>query len=393
MLLSIQGNTAVSAATQQQVLQVVTQAVQTVEQSVKAGNFGNGISSGGTPAATVAVCRYACTQGYSCVNGSCVQMPGANTNPTANPPTGTGTPPPSPVAQISCDPLPVIPGCTVTAFVVNGACVYNRACQPTSTAQTPAVAAPSISSVTPSTGSPGTLITVNGSGFLPGENAINIAGGAISSTYVNGNTLTFIAPSSIFANCPQSGSIGCSGTIMDAAGSYPITVTNANGTSNAVSLSIGAAVIVNCDPLPVIPGCTVTASVVNNACVYNKVCQNQTSTASTAAPVISALTPSSGPIGSQVTIAGSGFAPTGNTVHFDVYTFPSVAAANNGTSLAFTVPPTVYYNYCPQNSMCPNFVINTAPGAHTVNVSNANGTSNSVTFTVTAAGTTTVTPQ
>jgi hypothetical protein len=102
----------------------------------------------------------------------------------------------------------------------------------------------------------------------------------------------------------------------------------------------------------------------------------------TIAPIISGLNPSSGYVGTTVTITGSGFTTTGNTINFDIYTFPYVVAGNNGTTLTFTVPATIYYNNCPAGSLCPNMVRSTTGGNYNVSVTNTNGTSNAAIFTV-----------
>jgi hypothetical protein len=101
---------------------------------------------------------------------------------------------------------------------------------------------------------------------------------------------------------------------------------------------------------------------------------------------ISSLNPTSGPVGStQVTVTGTGFTPTGNTIQFDVYSFANVSSTNNGTTLTFSVPSTLYYNICQSGKMCPNLVRITTNGSYNVSVTNANGTSNTQVFTVTGS--------
>lgn len=102
-------------------------------------------------------------------------------------------------------------------------------------------------------------------------------------------------------------------------------------------------------------------------------------------PVISNLSPSSGPVGTQVTITGSGFTATGNTIQFDIYSFINVPATNNGSSLTFYVPSTLYYNNCQPGNVCPNIARMTTVGDYAVSVSNNNGTSNAMTFTVSSS--------
>jgi hypothetical protein len=75
-----------------------------------------------------------------------------------------------------------------------------------------------------------------------------------------------------------------------------------------------------------------------------------------AAPVISSLSPPSGPVETLVTITGSGFTSS-NTIKFDVYSFINVASAN-GTTLTFNVPSTLYYNNCPAGNHVPYYFQN-----------------------------------
>jgi hypothetical protein len=81
------------------------------------------------------------------------------------------------------------------------------------------------------------------------------------------------------------------------------------------------------------------------------------------APTLSALTPSSGPGGTNVTVTGTNFTSTGNTVQFGSIAISNISSSN-GTSLSFTVPR------------------QETSGKYSVSVTNANGTSNSLTFTV-----------
>lgn len=101
------------------------------------------------------------------------------------------------------------------------------------------------------------------------------------------------------------------------------------------------------------------------------------------APFVISLDPSSGPVGTEVTIYGIGFAAT-NTVTFDGLVGmkqPKEASSKDGT-LVFTVPDNVGPN-CGSNQMCAQFLKVVTPGVYGVSVL-ANGTSsNSLPFTVT----------
>ncbi len=96
---------------------------------------------------------------------------------------------------------------------------------------------------------------------------------------------------------------------------------------------------------------------------------------------LSAISPSSGPAQTQVTIFGNGFVSNGNTVNFGGGVIPNISSSN-GTSLTFTVPnslnPGCYYS-SPQCLIASQQVV---PGNYPVSVTNINGTSNSVNFIV-----------
>ena len=102
---------------------------------------------------------------------------------------------------------------------------------------------------------------------------------------------------------------------------------------------------------------------------------------------ISALSPTSGPVDTIVTITGSGFTPTGNKIMFG-----NLGSENNpsydlssadGKTLVFNVPSSNYYACEASSPPCypPNII--TQPGTYTVSVINANGSSNSQNFIVT----------
>jgi hypothetical protein len=99
-------------------------------------------------------------------------------------------------------------------------------------------------------------------------------------------------------------------------------------------------------------------------------------------PVVSSLNPTSGPVGTSVTISGSGFTATGNSVNFGG---SSTVIANlvsaNGSTIVFTVPANTN-PVCSSQCLAPLTTI--TPGNYAVTVSNANGTSStSQNFTVT----------
>ena len=107
-----------------------------------------------------------------------------------------------------------------------------------------------------------------------------------------------------------------------------------------------------------------------------------------------ALAPTSGPIGTRVTVTGSGLSSTANTVTFTAVAVdgetpngPSVIPdlpSANGTTISFEVlavwrPACSYAAQGP----CPFARIPTAPGTYRVAVTNTAGTSNAMLFIVT----------
>jgi hypothetical protein len=103
-----------------------------------------------------------------------------------------------------------------------------------------------------------------------------------------------------------------------------------------------------------------------------------------APPNMAALSPTSGPPGSEVTISGSGFASDENAVHFGSGYIPH-RRSPDGSTLAFAVPESLDPECLfaqPFPCRLPSY--QTQPGTYDVAVSNANGTSNHIAFDVPA---------
>jgi hypothetical protein len=99
---------------------------------------------------------------------------------------------------------------------------------------------------------------------------------------------------------------------------------------------------------------------------------------SSAAPIITALSPSSGFAGALVTIRGANFTSDNNLVLFrgQQKRFGSRVGSEDGVTLRVRV------NNCPSDRpVCPGYYI--APGVYAVTVINDNGSSNEAAFSVT----------
>jgi hypothetical protein len=114
-------------------------------------------------------------------------------------------------------------------------------------------------------------------------------------------------------------------------------------------------------------------------------CQFSLSAASRSLAV-AALSPTSGSVGTDVTITGYGFTLSNNTVRFGAGYINSLNSADRVT-LHFTVPDGL--NLCPPTDAhsravapCPGAYPRVTPGSYSVSVLNANGGSNGLPFTV-----------
>lgn len=119
-------------------------------------------------------------------------------------------------------------------------------------------------------------------------------------------------------------------------------------------------------------------------------------TGASGGPTVASLSPSSGPIGTAVVIRGTGFSTNGNTISFAAMVLedprqmpnePSVIpdlTSSDGAAVSFSVLSVwrPACSYAPQGP-CPFARVPTTPGTYQVTVSNAAGTSNAVTFSVT----------
>ncbi len=100
----------------------------------------------------------------------------------------------------------------------------------------------------------------------------------------------------------------------------------------------------------------------------------------TAAPAIVSLQPTSGPVGTSVTITGERFTATNNSIKFGSGYLSGLSS--NGTSITFVIPAGL--SRCLPETVCALSQMVVLPGTYPVSILNANGTSNAKTFTVTA---------
>jgi hypothetical protein len=100
-----------------------------------------------------------------------------------------------------------------------------------------------------------------------------------------------------------------------------------------------------------------------------------------AAVAVTQVQPAGVAIGATVTVLGSGFSTTGNTVKLGSGYLVSSVAATTPTALQFTLPS--YLRYCPPGpGFCQANVIIVQPGPYQLTVTNEKGTSNAVTLQV-----------
>jgi peptidoglycan hydrolase-like protein with peptidoglycan-binding domain len=210
---------------------------------------------------------------------------------------------------------------------------------------------PQLTSLSTNLAAPGSQVTVYGSGFDLSSNTVYVGGTTLSSIpSQNGTALTFTMPANV-------------------TGTVSISVGNSHGTSNSLTLSTSAyGYPYNYPPYnyPCLPGQG------GYGYTYGGYCPNTTT------PVVSYLSPQQGAVGTSVTVYGSGFSSSGNSVHFGNGVIGNLLSFD-GHSVSFTVPSTLSgYGYQPIGL-----------GTYQVSVSNSAGaTSNSMPFTITSLGST-----
>lgn len=229
---------------------------------------------------------------------------------------------------------------------------------------TPPVTQPSVDSLFPSSGPVGTNVSINGKGFTPTDNTVNFGYGVItgltSATWISdgfstgttttGMTINFIVPGSLTPACATQTPRCMIATMLTTPGTYPVSVTNANGISNAVNFTVTAA-----------------------------------TTTVPAQPVINSINPASGPVGTSVVLTGKNFV-LGSVVKFGTLGNAWGTISSDQTTLTFSVPQSINppcINPGVGDYWCAPAFVTVTPGVYPLSVNNANGTSNAVNFTVT----------
>ena len=132
-----------------------------------------------------------------------------------------------------------------------------------------------------------------------------------------------------------------------------------------------------CGTTTVIVGCA-------SGDLYNSL-TGQACVVTTTTPVITSISPTSGPVGTQVTITGSGFTSTDNSINFGGGYINGLDS--NGTNITFSVPNSL--GFCPPSlggvvKACPMLERMVNAGSYDIFVENINGTSDTLSFAVTS---------
>jgi hypothetical protein len=100
--------------------------------------------------------------------------------------------------------------------------------------------APVLASITPSQAAVGDGITLKGSGFSARNTGVRIGTGYLNAvTPASDTAIVFSLPAALSA-CPPGSEVCIALAIPVTPGTYPVSVVNANGTSNALSLQVSA---------------------------------------------------------------------------------------------------------------------------------------------------------
>ncbi|MBV9349862.1 MAG: IPT/TIG domain-containing protein [Patescibacteria group bacterium] len=141
----------------------------------------------------------------------------------------------------------------VTTVVPSGTPVSHPQSVSTSTSPSPAATKPAITKLSPESGKAGTTIVITGAGFDPASNMILFGTGngrthpdgspdnrIADTASKDGTTLTFTVPSSGPSGilCDAKNNCIAIAALLLQPGTYPVQVTNGNGTSNTVEFTL-----------------------------------------------------------------------------------------------------------------------------------------------------------
>ena len=213
----------------------------------------------------------------------------------------------------------------------------------------------SVSSLSVTSGPVGTSVTIYGMGFDAIYNNVYFGSVPVSGNIAsNGSSLTFTVPSSLTYNCTG---YGCNMfNRVTNPGVYQVYVTNTRGTSNSLPFTVTGGGAAPCPWYINFGNCGGWGG----SSYWNA--------------NINSLYPTSGGVGTSVTVFGSGFSQRGNSVHFGPGVITNITSSD-GTSLSFIVPSQLT-GYGSQSM---------ALGTYNVSVTNERGaTSNALPFTVTS---------
>jgi hypothetical protein len=119
------------------------------------------------------------------------------------------------------------------------------------------------------------------------------------------------------------------------------------------------------------------------AAVMSIACSSSSSVSPSSAPTIMSLQPLTGPVGTRVTITGTGFSDSANTVNFGANAYPNIPRTN-ATIILFVVPTATNPPCRNVRPPCAIASMLITPGVYGLSVTSTQGTSNSVSFAVTA---------
>ncbi len=208
--------------------------------------------------------------------------------------------------------------------------------------------APVITSLSTNSGYVGQSITIYGSGFDLYNNTIIFDGITLDGIpSYQGQAMAFAVPQLNNYN--------------NYSGSYSVSVMTSRGTSNPISFSV--------------LGGSYNYNNYNNCYDNGYYYQNQ--------PELNSISPSSGHVGRQVTLYGSGFTRYDNTVHFGNGGKSNVSSSN-GDSIRFTIPSSVGpCDITTGGYACAAYEQLVTPGSYPIYVSNSKGQTGTIYFNVT----------